>query len=82
MCCDQAGWLYVATDLGVQVCDQAGRVNAILPVPSGHVTGVSFGGKNFDTLYATCVDRIYWRRLNATGSNPWAPPTLPPTPKL
>jgi gluconolactonase len=82
MCCDQAGWLYVATDRGIQVCDQAGRVNAILPLPSGRVTGVSFGGAKFDTLYAACADAIYRRRLNATGSNPWAPPTLPPVPKL
>jgi gluconolactonase len=82
MCCDQAGWLYVATDLGVQVCDQAGRVNAILPLPGGRVTGVSFGGKKFDTLYATCANTIYWRRLNATGANPWAVPVLPPAPHL
>jgi gluconolactonase len=82
MCCDQAGWLYVATDLGVQVCDQAGRVNAILPTPTGHVTNVCFGGPKFDTLYAGCVDTVYWRRLNAAGANPWEAPTLPPVPKL
>jgi hypothetical protein len=82
MCCDQAGWLYVATDLGVQVCDQAGRVNAILPTPGGRVTDVCFGGKKFDTLYATCAGMIYRRKLNATAANPWAPPILPPVPKL
>jgi enterochelin esterase-like enzyme len=82
MCCDRNGWLYVATDLGVQVCDQAGRVNAILPTPGGHVTSVTFGGTNFDTLYATCVDTLYWRKLNAVGANPWAPPTVPAAPKL
>jgi gluconolactonase len=82
MCCDKAGWLYVATDLGVQVCDQAGRVNAILPVPNGRPARVIFGGKNFDKLYASCADRVYWRRLNATGANPWDTPSLPPVPKL
>jgi gluconolactonase len=82
MCCDKAGWLYVATDLGIQVCDQAGRVNAILPLAGGRVTGVSFGGRNFDTLYATCADKVYWRRLNATGANPWDAPSLPAVPKL
>jgi sugar lactone lactonase YvrE len=82
MCCDQAGWLYVATDLGVQVCDQAGRVNAILPLPGGRTTSVTFGGPKFDTLYATCADRIFWRRLNATGANPWAAPMLPAAPRL
>jgi gluconolactonase len=82
MCCDKAGWLYVATDLGIQVCDQAGRVNAILPLPSGRATSVCFGGKDFDTLYATCGDTIYKRRLNATGANSWAQPTLPSAPRL
>jgi gluconolactonase len=82
MCCDKAGWLYVATDLGIQVCDQAGRVNAILPLPGGRVTGVCFGGRNFDTLYASCADTTYWRRLNAVGANPWDAPSLPPVPKL
>src|SRR5208282_343442 len=28
---DRAGRLYVATKMGVQVCDQAGRVNCIIP---------------------------------------------------
>jgi enterochelin esterase-like enzyme len=82
MCCDRAGWLYVPTDLGVQVCDQAGRVNAILPTPSGHPTRVTFGGPKFDTLYATCGDTIYRRRLNAAAANPWDAPVLPAVPKL
>jgi gluconolactonase len=82
MCCDQAGWLYVATDLGIQVCDQAGRVNAILPLPGGRVMSVAFGGEHFDTLYAMSGGNLYRRRLNTTGANPWAPPVLPPTPKL
>jgi gluconolactonase len=82
ICCDQAGWLYVATDLGVQVCDQAGRVNAILPLPAGRVISVGFGGSKFDTLYATCDEKVYWRRLNTTGANPWAAPILPQAPKL
>jgi gluconolactonase len=82
MCCDQAGWLYVATALGVQVCDQAGRVNAILPVPGGRVTDVCFGGDHFDLLFACCGGTIYGRRLAAVGANPWAEPNLPPAPKL
>jgi len=35
MAFDTEGYLYVATNLGVQVCDQAGRVNAILNPPPG-----------------------------------------------
>ena len=82
MCCDQAGWLYVATALGIQVCDQAGRVNLILPVPAGRPTDVCFGGEHFDTLYVSCGGTVYKRRLSATGANPWAAPNLPPAPRL
>ena len=35
MCVDRDGRLYVATRMGIQVCDQAGRVNAIIPTPGG-----------------------------------------------
>ena len=82
MCCDQAGWLYVATGLGIQVCDQTGRVNLILPVPGGRVTDVCFGGEHFDLLYVSCGGKIYQRKLSAKGSNPWAAPTLPSVPHL
>ncbi len=82
MCCDKAGWLYVATDLGVQVCDQAGRVNAILPTPNRRVTDLCFGGGNFDTLYATCGDTVFRRRLKTTGASAWAEPVLPAAPHL
>jgi sugar lactone lactonase YvrE/enterochelin esterase-like enzyme len=82
MCCDQAGWLYVGTDLGIQVCDQAGRVEAILPLPEGRVTGVCFGGAHFDTLFASSGSSVYRRRIHALASNPWENPVLPAPPKL
>jgi sugar lactone lactonase YvrE len=80
--CDRDGRLYVATRLGIQVCDQAGRVNAIIPVPNGRVSNVCFGGPRFDTLYATCGDKVYRRRLNAVGANGWDVPHKPAAPKL
>jgi sugar lactone lactonase YvrE/enterochelin esterase-like enzyme len=79
---DREGRLYVATRLGIQVCDQAGRVNAIIPTPNGRITNLVFGGAAFDTLYATCNDRVFKRRLNAVGANAWAAPMLPKPPKL
>jgi enterochelin esterase-like enzyme len=82
MRCDQAGWLYVATGLGVQICDQAGRVNAIVPTPGGRVTDVCFGGEKFDTLFAACGDTVFSRKLKTAGANPWAEPVLPPAPRL
>ena len=80
--CDRAGRIYVATRMGIQICDQAGRVNAILPTPNGKLTHLVFGGERFDTLYATCGDKVYRRRLNAQGANAWAPPIKPTPPKL
>jgi sugar lactone lactonase YvrE/enterochelin esterase-like enzyme len=82
MCCDRAGWLYVATDLGIQVCDQAGRVNAIIPTPNRRVTDLCLGGEHFDTLFAASGDTVYRRRLRTAGANPWAEPVIPPAPRL
>ncbi len=73
---DTHGNLYVATGMGIQICDQNGRVRAILalPTPSGPVRSLCFGGKNFDVLYATDGKRIFRRRLKVTGFAPWAAP--------
>ncbi len=79
---DRNGLLYVATRLGVQVCDQAGRVNLIIPTPNGRITNLVFGGEKYDTLYATCNDKVYRRKLNVTGANAWAPPLKPAQPQL
>jgi gluconolactonase len=79
---DRDGRLYVATRLGVQVCDQAGRVNAIIPTPNRRVANVVFGGEKFDTLFATCGDKVYKRKLNAVGANGWDVPNKPAAPRL
>jgi sugar lactone lactonase YvrE/enterochelin esterase-like enzyme len=80
--CDTAGRLYVATRLGVQVCDQAGRVNCIIPAPNGKLSNFTFGGPEFDTLYATCGDRVYSRKLKVKGAQAWQPPVKPAAPRL
>jgi hypothetical protein len=82
MCCDNSGWLYVATVLGVQVCDQAGRVNAILPLPGKCATSVYFSGEKRDTLYAGCDGTVYSRRLATVGVDPNGPVVRPPEPHL
>jgi gluconolactonase len=83
MCLDTNGTLYVATSLGVQFCDQAGRVNGIISRPQPKwVANVVLGGADFDELYACSSDRVYKRKLNTRGANSWAPPIKPPTPRL
>ena len=79
---DRDGRLYVATRLGIQVMDQAGRVQCIIPTPNGRIANLCFGGENFDTLFATCGDKIYKRKLKVAGAQAWAAPFRPAPPRL
>ena len=79
---DRNGNLWVATRLGIQICDQAGRVNFIIPTPNGRCTNLVFGGEKFDTLYASCNEKVYKRKLNLTGANAWDKPNKPAAPRL
>ena len=82
MCVDRNGRLYVATRMGVQVCDQAGRVHCIIPTPNGKISNLRFGGKNFDILYATCGDRVFRRKMKVKGANAFDKPVKPKKPRL
>ena len=79
---DTAGRLYVATSLGIQVCDQAGRVNCIIPTPNGRVANLCFGGPELDTIFATCGDKVYKRKVKAKGVRSSAAAIKPPAPRL
>ena len=79
---DRAGRLYSATSMGIQVSDAAGRVNCIIPTPNGDISNLCFGGTKFDTLFATCVDRVYKRKLRVRGANGFEPPIKPAPPRL
>jgi sugar lactone lactonase YvrE/enterochelin esterase-like enzyme len=78
---DRQGNLYVATRLGVQVCDRSGRVRAILwlPTPCGPIQGLCWGGSGFDILYVTDGRKLFKRHMKVTGYPQWsAPIVLPP----
>lgn len=81
---DQSGRAFVATQLGIQVLDQLGRVNVILQSPSkSMITGLSFGGAARDMLFATTADgNVFKRRINTVGVVPHAPPVEMPKPRL
>ena len=79
---DTDGRVYVATAMGVQVCDQAGRVQCIIPTPNRRLSNLTFGGEHFDTIYATCGDRVYRRKLKVKGAQAWDKPVRPAAPKL
>jgi len=79
---DRDGRLYVATSMGIQVCDQAGRVQCIIPTPNGKVSNLCFGGVHFDTIFVTSGDRVYKRKLKITGAQAWDSPHKPTAPRL
>jgi gluconolactonase len=79
---DRDGRLWVATRLGLQVCDQPGRVNVIIPTPNGKVSNLCFGGEKFDTVYAMCGDKVYSRKVKVTGAHGWDKPNKPGNPRL
>jgi gluconolactonase len=79
---DRDGRLYVATRMGIQVCDQAGRVNCIIPTPNGRVSNLCFGGPDFQTLFATCNDKVYRRKVRVKGVQHYEPPIKPRAPRL
>ena len=64
---DTLGNLYVATPFGIQVCDQNGRVRAILNIPTRAISALCFTG---NTLYVRCDGRTYVRTLKHTAWNP------------
>jgi sugar lactone lactonase YvrE len=68
--------------MGLQVCDQPGRVNVIIPTPNGRVSNLCFAGPEFDTIVATCGDKVYRRKVKVTGAPNFLPPTTPAKPRL
>jgi hypothetical protein len=64
------------TRMGIQVCDQNGRVRAILPLANTRRASAKpcFGGRNFDVLYVTDGAQVLTRRLKVSGLAPWEAP--------
>ena len=79
---DTDGNLYVATNIGVQVCDQPGRVTAIINPPGSRgVSNVFFAGPDLQWLYVTDGDKVYRRPVKRRGAGPWSA-FKPPQPRL
>jgi gluconolactonase len=80
---DSRGNLYVTTELGLQVCDQAGRVNSIIPKPQrAWLSNVCFAGPQLDELVVTCGDKVYKRKTRAKGVLAFQAPFMPVAPRL
>lgn len=82
MTTDSEGFLYVATKVGIQVCDPAGRVVAIISKPQrSDPSNVVFGGADLQTLYVTSGDKVFRRPMKRKGVFPWET-VKPPMPRL
>ena len=82
MTVDDQGHVWVATNTGVQICDQAGRVVAIVRKPQpGSLSNVVLGGPDRQTLFATAGDKVFSRQVRRKGVVSWEP-LKPPTPRL
>lgn len=67
---DASGYLYVASSVGIQVCDQNGRVRTILSLPGGAVDTIAFAG---NYLFAVSKGRLYVRKLQRSGTHKGLP---------
>lgn len=75
---DDQGFAYFASDLGVQICDQTGRVVGIIRKPEGsEITDVAIGGADKQTMYVTTANRVYRRHIRRTGALPGQNVVLP-----
>lgn len=75
VCYAKEGQMFVATRWGIQVCADDGPTQVILPMPNrSRVIGVCLGGRDLDTLFAFCGDKIWKRKVkvHAMGAfTPW-----------
>jgi gluconolactonase len=83
MTLDSEGYLYVATNTGIQICDPPGRVVAILSKPqlNAALTNAVFGGPGLDQLFVTNGDKVYRRPMKHKGVNAWTV-VKPPAPRM
>jgi gluconolactonase len=78
MTVDGEGFLYVVTRQGIEVFDQAGRLNAIVDTaPGTFPSGLAFGGPDLDTLYLAAGDKVFRRHVRRKGVFAGQPARLP-----
>src|SRR5262249_47926847 len=72
---DTDGRLYVTTKVGLQMFDPTGRLVGVIARPqNAWLSNVVLGGPKFDTLYVTCTDKVFKRKIRATGVLYFQPP--------
>ncbi len=73
MCTDTDGRYYVTSALGIQIFDPTGRLCGVLPKPQPDkpLTNCVLAGTNREYLYATNGDKIFRRKVKASGTKPF-----------
>lgn len=65
---------FIATKSGVQISADDGPTQIILPVPDrSRVTGVAIGGRDKDTLFAFCGNKIWKRKIQQHSMGAFTP---------
>ena len=83
MATDTEGRLYVTSNTGIQLLDQAGRVIGVLENPLHlNTTAVAFGGAERDELYTVADGKLFKRKVRSHGVTPFTSPIKPPQPRL
>ena len=78
----------MATEEGIQMLDQAGRVNGIIAPPdsltggSGRPIGLTLCGPERAYFFTTVSGKLYRRKTKAKGVLSCEPPIKPPGPRL
>jgi len=81
---DSLGYMWAASAMGIQVCEQPGRCSNILNTPelsAAPMTGIAFGGPDRTWLYVTQGGKLFRRETKRTGVVTWQP-VKPPQPGL
>ena len=74
VCYSLEGRQFLATRSGIQISADDGPTQVILAVPDrGRVTGVAIGGRQMDTLYAFCMNKIWKRKIQQHALGAWSP---------
>jgi gluconolactonase len=81
---DSLGYMWAASAMGIQVCEQPGRCSNILNTPeftTSPVTSLAFGGPGRAWLYVTQGGKLFRRETRRAGVVAWEP-VKPPQPGL
>ncbi|MGJ8695618.1 MAG: SMP-30/gluconolactonase/LRE family protein [Verrucomicrobiaceae bacterium] len=81
-CTASNGHLLVGTEAGLQIFDQPGRVQLVLPRPAYEDGRVNYSALYKDTLYIATRHRIYKRKIKLSEAPAWKAPVGPPKPRL